>query len=77
MMMTSEMILNETKKTAVETMGDASECVPPALATLMRQNARASAPPRASQAPEQNNTLQNPRAPRPQMAAVDLRQRGS
>ena len=39
-------------------MGDASECVP---ATLMRQNARASTPPRASQAPEQNNTLQNPR----------------
>lgn len=61
MMMTTEMILNETKKETMETMGDASECVPPAPATLMRQNARASTPPRASQAPEQNNTLQTPR----------------
>ena len=37
MMMTIEMILNETKKEAMETMGDASECVP---ATLMRQSDR-------------------------------------
>ena len=37
MMMTIEMILNETKKETMETMGDASECVP---ATLMRQSDR-------------------------------------
>ena len=45
MMMTSEMKTRNTMMKTDDTMEDASECVSPATAPLMRQNARASTPP--------------------------------
>ena len=44
MMMTNEMNSNETKQKSDDTFGDASECVPPAPAALVRENALASTP---------------------------------
>ena len=76
MMMTSEMETNETMQKTENTMQDARECARPASAALIRENALASEH-AARKHPTKAKPLFKIRVHlRPQMAAVDLRQRG-
>ena len=75
MMMPSEMKTRNTMMKAEGTMDDASECVSPAPATLMRQNTRE--PATRKHLSKAKPFFKIRVRHRPQMAAVDLRQRES
>ena len=77
MMMTSEMETNETMQKTENTMQDASECARPASAALIRENALASEHAARKHLSKAKPLFKIRVRLRPQMAAVDLRHRGS
>mgnify|MGYP006952531956 CR=1 FL=1 len=77
MMMTSEMETNETMQKTENTIQDVRECARPAPAALIRENALASEHAARKHLSKAKPLFKIRVRLRPQMAAVDLRHRGS